>query len=242
MHVFQPYAQWSYVASDSADSMFLGIDRLTPTTRPLPLDPLRFTAIDSMEDWHTVRLGGRNRLLTQRDGQTHEWLYFETFLDFFIDDPEGGREVSNLQNALRWEPLPWLGLDATAQFPVASGGSGFNEFTTALRVMPTPDFEVSLGYRWLDGHPILTDSNRVDLSLYKRINENWGIGSLHSFEMDDGTLEVQQYTVHRNLGNWIIGAGFTHRDNRVTDEYGVVFSISLKDFPSISLPFSIDAE
>lgn len=241
-HVFQPFAQWSYVATDSTDSMFLGIDRLTPTTRPLPLDPLRFTAIDSLEDWNTVRFGARNRLLTQRDGQTHEWLYFESFVDLFIDDPEGARNLSNLHNALRWNPLPWLGMDASAQFPIASGGSGFNEFSTALRLMPTPDLEISLGYRWLDGHPILTDSNRIDLGLYKRINENWGIGSRHTVEMDDGTLEVQQYTVHRNLGNWIVGAGFTHRDNRVEDEYGVVFSITLKDFPSISLPFKIDAE
>jgi LPS-assembly protein len=241
-HVFQPYTQWSYLATDSTDSSFLGIDRLTPSTRPLPLDPLRFTAIDGLADWHTLRLGGRNRLLTRRDGQSHEWLYLDSFVDLFIDDPERNRDVSNLNNALRWNPLPWLGVDASAQFPIVTGGSGFNEYYTRLRLMPTPDLEIGLGYRILDGHPILTDSNRVDLSLYKRINENWGLGSRHVLEADDGTLEVQQYTVHRNLGNWIVGAGFTHRDNRVNDEYGVVFSITLKDFPSISLPFRIDAE
>lgn len=242
LHVFQPYTQWSYLATDSTDSTFLGIDRLTPSTRPLPLDPLRFTAVDGLIDWHTVRLGGRNRLLTRRDGQSHEWLYLDSFVDVFIDDPERNRDISNLNNAMRWDPLPWLGVDATAQFPIATSGSGFNEYSTRLRIMPTPDLEIGLGYRLLDGHPILTDSNRIDLTLYKRITENWGIGSRHVLESDDGTLEVQQYTVHRNLGNWVIGAGFTHRDNRVNNEYGVVFSITLKDFPSISLPFRIDAE
>lgn len=241
-HVFQPYVSWSYLSTDSADSSFLGIDRLTPSTRPLPLDPLRFTAIDGLTDWQTVRLGGRNRLLTRRDGQSHEWLYFDSFVDVFMNDPEGDRDVSNLINTLRWNPLPWLGVDATAQFPIITGGSGFNEFYTRLRLMPTPDLEIGLGYRFLDGHPILTDSNRIDLTLYKRLTENWGVGSRHVIEMDDGTLEVQQYTIHRNLGSWLVGAGFTHRDNRVKDEYGVVFSITLKDFPSISLPFRIDAE
>jgi len=241
-HVFQPYTQWSYLSTDSADSSFLGIDRLTPSTRPLPLDPLRFTAIDNFANWHTMRFGARNRLLTRRDGQSHEWLYLDSFFDVFINDPESQRDMSNLNNALRWNPLPWLGVDVAAQFPIASGGSGFNEYFTRLRVMPTPDFEIGLGYRILDGHPILTDSNRIDLSLYKRINENWGIGSRHVMETDDRTLEVQQYTVHRDLGNWVVGAGFTHRDNRGKDEYGVVFSITLKDFPSISLPFRIDGE
>lgn len=241
-HVFQPYSQWSFLSTDSADPSFLGIDRLTPTTRPLPLDPLRFTAIDGFADWQTVRIGGRNRLLTRRDGQSHEWLYLDNFVDFFIEDPERTRDVSNLINSVRWNPLPWLGVDAYAQFPIIAGGSGFNEYYSRFRLMPTPDLEIGLGYRYLDGHPILTDSNNIDFSLYKRINENWGVGSLHAFEMDDGVLEVQQYTIHRNLGNWIIGAGFTHRDNRVRDEYGVVFSISLRDFPSMALPFRIDAE
>ena len=60
--------------------------------------------------------------------------------------------------------------------------------------------------------------------------------------MDDGTLEVQQYTLHRDFGNWVTGVGVTHRDNRFEDEFAIVFSLSLKNFPSASLPFSIDAE
>ena len=62
------------------------------------------------------------------------------------------------------------------------------------------------------------------------------------WELDDGTLEVEQYTLHRDLGNWVAGMGLTHRDNRVNDEYGIVFSLTLKDFPAVSLPFQVDAE
>ncbi len=241
-HVFQPYTHWSYLRTDSVDSTFLGIDRLTPTTRPLPLDPLRFSAIDGFADWQTVRVGGRNRLLTRRDGQSHEWLFLDTFIDIFVEDPERDRDVSNLMNAIRWNPLPWIGVDVSAQFPIISNASGFNEYYSRIRIMPTPDMEIGLGYRYLDGHPILTDSDRIDLTLYKRLTENWGVGSRHTFELADNTLEVQQYTLHRNLGNWLLGVGFTHRDNRVKNEYGIVFSITMKDFPSISLPFRIDAE
>jgi len=241
-HIVQPYAQWSFLTTDSTDSTFIGIDRLTPTTRPQPLDPLRFAAIDGLEDWSTIRLGGRNRLITNRNGHAHEWMYLDSFIDVFLNDPEGDRDYSNFNNAIRWQPLPWLLAGASAQFPITSNSSGFNEYESYVRVMPTSDLEVRLGHRYLSGHPILFDSNYLDLSLYKRINENWGLGTRHSIQMRDGTLEVQQYTVHRNFGSWIAGLGFTHRDNRIKDEYGVVFSFTLKEFPSISLPFKIDAQ
>ena len=60
--------------------------------------------------------------------------------------------------------------------------------------------------------------------------------------MTDGTLEAQQYTFHRDLGNWVAGMGVSMRDNRLDEEYGLVLSLTLKDFPSVSLPFEIDAE
>ena len=40
----------------------------------------------------------------------------------------------------------------------------------------------------------------------------------------------------------VAGMGITHRDNRFEDEFGVIFSLTLKDFPSASLPFKLDAE
>jgi hypothetical protein len=108
--------------------------------------------------------------------------------------------------------------------------------------MPNENIELSLRYRWLENHPRLLDSNRVDFRVYARLNENWGVGMLHMWELDDGTLEVQQYPLHRDFDNWVLGVGFTQRDNRLENEYGVVFSLTLKDFPSVALPFKIDAQ
>ena len=166
----------------------------------------------------------------------------DTYMDKYIDDPEGDREWSNLYNDIRWQPLPWLGIDLETQFPVFDSGSGFSEINSRLRFMPWQDMELFFAYRQLNNHPVLLDSNRIDLGTYLRLAENWGIGTQHTFEMDDGTLEVQQYTLHRDFGNWVAGMGITHRDNRFEDEFGVIFSLTLKDFPSASLPFKLDAE
>ena len=106
--------------------------------------------------------------------------------------------------------------------------------------MPTDNLEFSIGYRNLTNHPVLVDSSRIDTRIYTRLNENWGFGMQHQLEMADGTLEYQQYTLHRDLGNWVAGVGISHRDNRLEEEYGIVFSLTLKDFPSATLPFNID--
>lgn len=241
-HILQPYAHWSIVSTNDFEPDGPLVDRLTPTTRPRPLDPTRFTAVDQLQSWNVLRLGTRNRLLTKRDSQSYEWLYLDTYIDAFIEDPEGQRNYSNLYNDVRWQPLPWMGVDFQAQFPVASGGSGFNAFTGILRFMPTDSFEFSFGYGYLNGHPVLVDSNRFDIQTYSRINENWGIGSRHTVELDDNTLELEQYSIYRDLGNWVAGLGLSRRDNRLANEYGVIFSLTLKDFPSVSLPLEMDGQ
>jgi len=241
-HVVQPYTKWSVVSTDDYESGDPFVDRLTPTTRPRLLDPARFVAVDDMQSWNIVRMGTRNRLLTKRDKQSYEWLFLDTYMDAYIEDPEGSRNYSNLYNDLTWQPVPWLGVDLSTQFPLASGGSGFNEFNGIVRFLPTDFFEFGFGYRYLSGHPVLIDSSALDIQTYLRLSENWGIGSHHIMEFDDNTLELQQYSIHRDLGNWVAGVGLSQRDNRLQQEYGIIFSLTLKDFPSVSLPFEIDGQ
>ncbi|MEP4172746.1 MAG: LPS assembly protein LptD [Luteolibacter sp.] len=242
MHVIQPYANWSVVSADELNPNYPLIDRLTFTTRPRSLDATRYTAIDEFESWNILRFGVRNQLITRRDGQSHDWLFVDTYIDKYFNDPEGNREWSNLYNDITWQPLPWLGLDLETQLPIIDSGSGFSEMNTRVRLQPYRDMEIAFGYRHLNNHPVLLDSDLFELTTYLRLSENWGIGTNHTFEMDDGTLELQQYTLHRDLGNFIAGVGISHRDNRYEDEYGIIFSLTLKNFPSASLPFTLESE
>ncbi|MEY3394454.1 MAG: assembly protein LptD [Verrucomicrobiota bacterium] len=239
LHVFQPYVNWSVSSADALDRDFPKIDRLTFTTRPRSLDPMRFTAIDEFESWNIVRMGGRQQLITHRDDQSYEWMYIDTYVDSYYDDPEEDRNYSNLYNDIRWQPLPWLGVDLETQLPVFNSGSGFSELSTRLRFMPSEDWQFSIAYRHLNNHPVLLDSGRIDLGTYIRLSENWGLGSRHIFEMDDGTIEIQEYTLQRDLGDWVAGVGLSHMDNRYQNEFGIIFSLTLKSFPSASLPLTL---
>lgn len=239
LHVFQPYVNWSLTSVDELDRDYPKIDRLTFTTRPRSLDPMRYTAIDEFDSWNILRMGGRHQLITHRDDQSYEWMYIDTYVDSYYDDPEGNRDYSNLYNDIRWQPLPWLGVDLETQLPVFDSGSGFSELSTRLRFMPSEDWQFSIAYRHLNNHPVLLDSGRIDLGTYIRLSENWGVGSRHIFEMDDGTIELQEYTLQRDLGDWVAGVGLSHMDNRFEDEFGVIFSLTLKSFPSASLPLTV---
>jgi LPS-assembly protein len=106
--------------------------------------------------------------------------------------------------------------------------------------MPNENWEVSFNYRLLNGHPILEDSNRIDMRVYTRLNDSWGFDIFQQWELDDNTLEIQQYQVHRDFDSWIASLGLLKRDNRNRDEYSVLLSFTLKDFPSINLPLTID--
>lgn len=243
LHIFQPYVNFSQLSTNELDASFFGIETLTSSTRPRPLEVGRFTATDDLMDWSIIRLGARNRLMTKRDGDTHQWLVMDTYVDLFLNDPEFDRNVSNLYNDIIWSPLPWMQLELETQFPIANSGSEFHEFAGNITFMPTDALEFSFGYRQLNNHPILEDSNQITVRAYSRISESWGVGFYQRWELDEGSLAVQQYSIHRDFDSWTASLGLLARDNKNSrDEYGLMLNFTLKDFPSVRLPLTVDSE
>ena len=241
LHIIHPYSNLPVLRTNDYEPGDPSVDHLSPSTRPQPLDPLRFTAIDELQSWEIARLGVRNRLLTRRDNQSMEWLFLDTYIDAFLNEPEGERNLSNLYNDLRWQPLPWLGTSIETQIPIGTSGPGFTSINSSINYQPVDWFECSLGFVRLDQHPYLTDTNRVTFRTYTSLSENWGFGTQHTTELDDNVLELQQYTIHRDLGNWVFTLGLNTRDNRFEKEYGAILLFTLKDLPMISLPLEVDA-
>ena len=241
LHVVQPYLSYSFLASDDLGTSFGRIDRLSPSTVLRPINVPQFTAIDDLNSWNIVRLGVENRLLTRRGQNSHPWLVANTYFDTFIEDPEFDRDFSNFFNDIAWYPLPWLRVNIGSQVPIFGGPLDFTEFNSAVTFMPVPNFEFQVGHRLLQDHPFFQDSNLVDLRTYTRFTDNWGFSTYHRYEFDDSTVELQQYSLHRDLTSWTAALGVLLRDNRGEQETGVVLSLTLKDFPNISLPLDLDA-
>jgi lipopolysaccharide assembly outer membrane protein LptD (OstA) len=234
-HILQPYSRFSWVSADDLSQSLPAIDRLAPTTKDRPLDLTRFTATDAIRDWNIVRLGMYNRIQTKRNEGTFPWLDLNTFVDFFEEDPEYSRNVSNIYNELRWSPLPWLSANIDSQLPLGDDFD-FTEFNSYLMFQPMENFRFALGHFYLHDHPFFFDSKNTRLTTYTRVNDNWGFGTAHFYEAETDTLQLQQYTVHRDLSSWTAALGAQVRDNGGQDEFGVVFSMTLKAFPRVGMP------
>jgi LPS-assembly protein len=255
-HVLQPYLNHSYLdASQPAD--FPSVDRLSPTTRPRSIDIPLFTAVDDLQSWNVTRVGVRNLLQTRRDytssargvfvsatggeEQTYTWAGMNTYVDFFQRDPEFDRSISNLYNELFLRPLPWMNFWADMQFPIQGTTGSFTEFNQGISIMPTRSLQLTLGHQYVSDSPFFQDSSLLFSRIYTRLNHNWGFSMNHVFEMDDGVMEFQSYSITRDLSSWMASLGAMVRDNRRgLQEYGILMSFTLKDFPQVSVPLDID--
>lgn len=243
-HIVQPYTNFSYVWSPEDPYDILQFDRYIPSTQLQPIDMTGFNTIDALNNWTVWRLGFRNRLQTRRDNQTFNWLELDTYFDANLDSPhfpgvtDSSGSFSNVFNNLRWTPLPWLSLNLDSQLPLLA--SGFTQINTRANFMVNSNLLLNLGNRYIHGNPYFRDSNQATIGGYLRLNENWGLSTQERYEFADSTLESQRYTVHRDLSSWIASLGFFVHNNRTKDEYGILLSFTLKDFPEANIPFSFD--
>ena len=260
-HVFQPYINYSYLNASNVNGL-PQIDRTIATTRPLPLDIPLYTGIDSLTSWNVARVGVRNLLLTKRDYsntmqssdgvnsdfsgsssasmQAYNWAGLNTYVDIYGMDPEGlHRDYSNIYNELFWRPVPWLTFFADTQLPIG-GINSYTEANYGVTFMPQKDISVTLGNQYIQDHPFFSNSNLLYSNLYVRLNDNWAVSMNHVYEAATSTLEYQSYSVHRDLNSWVASLGFVQRDNGGIKQVGAVFSLTLKDFPQVSVPLDTD--
>lgn len=239
LHIIQPFTDFSYVAEHGVDpAAVLQFDRFEPSTQMRAIDFPQFTPIDSIADWTVWRIGVRNRLDTRRDDNTITWFELDTAVDVNFDNPYDRTPYSNLFNSIRFAPLPWISLIINSQVPAFD--KGFTEVNTLVRLQPTANLQLSLGHRYLYDNPSFFDSSLFLVGGYYRINDNWGVGLEEMYEQATGVLEEQRYSVYRDLSNWVASLGAIVRDNAGVNEYGVLFTFTLKAFPKFGFDLNFD--
>jgi lipopolysaccharide export system protein LptA len=239
MHVIQPFTDFSYVSENGPNpTSILGFDRFEPSTQLRAIDFPQFTPIDSIDSWTVWRVGVRNRLETRRDDQTITWLELDTFLDVNFENPYDRTDYSNFFNNLRFTPLPWMSFTVNSQVPAFA--KGFTEVDTLANVQPLSNLQLTVGHRYLNGNPFFQNSSLFVVGGYYRINDNWGVGAQEQYEATTGLLEEQRYSIYRDLSAWVASFGGVIRDNAGVNEYGVLFTITLKAFPKVGFDLNFD--
>jgi LPS-assembly protein len=239
MHVIQPFTDFSYVKEDGPNPLsVLQFDRFQPSTQLRAIDFPQFTPIDSIDDWTVWRLGVRNKLETRRDDQTITWLELDTYFDVNFENPYNRTDYSNLQNDLRFTPLPWMSFSVNSQVPAFA--QGFTEVDTIATLQPLANLQVNFGHRYLNGNPFFQDSSLFLIGGYLRLNDNWGVAVQEQYEGVTDTLQEQRYAIYRDLTSWVASFGGVIRDNAGVKEYGLLFTVTLKAFPKFGFDLNFD--
>ncbi|MBV9732453.1 MAG: LPS-assembly protein LptD, partial [Verrucomicrobia bacterium] len=163
LHVIQPYADYSWVSTPNiGPGKVLPYDRYLTSTYLPPIDFPEFTATDSIAHLSVLRLGVLNKFETRRDSQTYQWLTVDTFLDVNFNNPFEQTYYSDIQEQVRFSPVPWLSLSEYAQIPWIDKKQ-FWEFNTTLTWTVSPNIDLTLLHSYLNHNPLEPKTNSTYL-------------------------------------------------------------------------------
>jgi LPS-assembly protein len=239
-HVFEPFFNSIYAPSPTmTPNEFRGFDNQLYSTQLQPLDWTEYNSIDSIDKEAVVRAGFKNEIQTKRNGVNYDLLDWSTYGDvdfdhnFSASTPNG--TFSDLFNDIRFYPTPQLQFHSLSAIDVADDG-GYNEIDNDLIWAPDPSLQLTFGDHYINHSSIFADSNNVVLGTFYRMNEHWQFETQHQFEATNGRLQLQQYTIYRDLDSWQLAMTYSNSEinNGHTDQ-AIFFSLTLKAFPQYQL-------
>ena len=113
--------------------------------------------------------------------------------------------------------------------------------TTFFDWMVSPNIEMRVGHQYLQSNPYYQDTSELSFYTYLRLNDNWGFSFFEDYQFKTGIINLQQYSIHRDLSSWVGSLGFNVANNGAgKTQIAVVLTFTLKDLPRIGLPINLD--
>jgi lipopolysaccharide assembly outer membrane protein LptD (OstA) len=238
-HVIQPAVNYVYVPRPTALPPELPqFDYELPSLALLPIDFPDYNAIDSIDSRNVIRFGLRNYLQTKRDGHISPVVDWDVFTDWRIQPDPGQSTFDDLCSSLKVQPRSWISFESSTRYDVEQNHLRMSFDSLTL----TPNSRWS----WRPGYLYLRDDFSADptawgpggetltSTFYYRLNENWGLRMSHYYDVREGTLREQAYTVYRDFRVWT-GAfvvRFRQPSPGVKEEFAFAFNLSLKALPT----------
>ena len=120
--------------------------------------------------------------------------------------------------------------------------AGLDVVNSQVNFLVNRGIQLNVGHRYINGNPVIRDSNQLNFGGYFRMGENWGFSFREQYEFERSTLQSQRYELHRDLSSWVASLGFLARNNGGVNEFGMLLTFTLKDIPSARLPIALDPE
>ncbi|MES1180997.1 MAG: LPS assembly protein LptD, partial [Verrucomicrobiota bacterium] len=236
-HVMQPSVNYAFVPRPSAvPSQLPQFDSESPASLLLPVDFYDYNNIDSIDSQNVIRFGIRNTLQTKRADQVDNLVDWNLMMDWRLN-PQSAQPTfanqqtfSDLYSDLTFRPRAWVGVVSQLRYDI--NGSDLNLAFHQLALTPNDRWSWGLGHLYLRNGFLGAGDNFITSTMFYRVNENWGLRSLHNFNAQNGRLQEQHYTIYRDLRSWTGALTFRVNDNGIgPKDYTIAFTFSLKAHP-----------
>jgi LPS-assembly protein len=237
-HEIEPFFDSVYAPSPTVSPNDIrGFDDRLYSTQLQPLDWTEYNSIDSLDREAVVRFGVWNKIQTKRDGVNFDLITLQTYADADFDhnfsSATPSSTLSNLYNNLTINITPQLAFTSDSALDIS--GNSYNAIDNAFTWSPDPSLKITAGQHYINHSPIFGDSNQGTLDLFYRINEHWQFEGQEQFEAETGHLQLQQYTIYRDLDAWQLGLTYSDSELNNQNNQTVYFSLTLKAFPKLDL-------
>ncbi len=237
-HVVEPFFNAQYAPTPTVTPNEIhGFDDRLYSTQLQPINWTEYNSIDSIDKQAVLRFGLWNKIQTKRDGVNYDLITLETYADADFDHnfsaATPNSTLSNLFNNLTYAPTRELQFNCFSALNVS--GESYNQVDTSATWSPDPSLRLTLGDNYINHSPIFSDSNDIAMSIFYRMNEHWQFQATEQFEAETGRLQLQQYTVTRDLDAWQLALTYSDSEYNNQNNQTVYFSLTLKAFPEYDL-------
>jgi LPS-assembly protein len=237
-HVIEPFFDAQYAPSPTVSPNDIrGFDDRLYSTQLQPLDWTEYNSIDSIDREAVLRYGLWNKIQTKRDGVNYDLVTLETYtdtdFDHNFDAATPNTSFSNLFNNLTFYPTPQLQFQSLSSLAVAA--NSYNEIDNTVVWSPDPSVRFTVGDYYINHSQIFPDSNEGTLDLFYRLNEHWQVEGQEQFSATTGRLQLQQYTVYRDLDAWQLALTYATTELNNQNNRSIYFSLTLKAFPKYDI-------
>lgn len=258
-HILEPSVNYVFVPRPSPlPPQLPQFDYELASRRLLPIDYPDYNAIDAIDSQNVLRIALRNKLQTKRvdlgdptgikgptDGPKtpadqegiENLVHWALYTDWRLDPRPGQTTFADIYSDLDLQPFHWVTLNSETRFDVKGGN--WRELNHTMTLSPGDVWSFEIGHRYLRNDPGFganSGHNLVRSSIYYRFNENWAAHILHHYDLVDGRMQEQFYTLYRDLRSWTAALTFRIREPRnQAADFTVAITFSLKAFPRFGL-------
>jgi hypothetical protein len=241
-HIIEPSVDYVYIPSPNYHpSQIPQFDTLLPSLRLLPIDFPDYNDIDFIESQSVLRLGLFNKLQTKRPGLgVANLVKWDLYTDWNLEIHTNQARFSDVYSDFSIRPRSWITLESMVRYDPAN--SLFRMAYHDMTLQPNDVWSWTIGHFYLHDDDLIPftglgpGNNLVTSTFFYRVNDNWGLRAYHRFNLLDGKMEEQAYSIYRDMRSFTCALTFRALENTTGPiDYGVAFTFSLKALPRYGL-------